>query len=229
MHDPGQRSSRSSSAPRARGGSRSGRATKSAGPAFGEGCFAMAKQPCAQDRFALASPRLRRRTVPATDTRLHARLSRKGVKNDCARTGGTVRPNYALVDRLVPLKSPVRPDQTTVGPRPIDGPVSRLVCATASREGGRDGRRGSDVGRPGAGRTASSSCFVPRFWEARGAFVLDEALYEREGGVGDVAPLGALVLVMPCASLPLAAHRRPPPPGVSPFQPAHTWSGFEWP
>jgi hypothetical protein len=47
-----------------------------------------------------------------------------------------VRPNYALVDGLVPLKSPVRSDPTTVGPRPIDGPVFRLVCATASRESG---------------------------------------------------------------------------------------------
>jgi hypothetical protein len=44
------------------------------------------------------------------------RLSRKGVKNDCARTGGAVRPNYALVDHLAPLKLPARSDPTTVGP-----------------------------------------------------------------------------------------------------------------
>ena len=64
--------------------------------------------------------------------RTSSRLSRKGVKNDCARTGGTVGPNYVVVDGLVPLKSPVRPDPTTVVPRPIDGPVFRVVCATAS-------------------------------------------------------------------------------------------------
>jgi len=46
------------------------------------------------------------------DDRHSSRLSRKAVKKDCARTGGTVRPNYALVDRLVPLSrrfGPIRP------------------------------------------------------------------------------------------------------------------------
>jgi hypothetical protein len=56
-----------------------------------------------------------------------------------------VRPNYALVDGLVPLKSPVRSDPTTVGPRPIDGPVFRLVCATASRERGSELRGATGV------------------------------------------------------------------------------------
>src|SRR5436190_5023721 len=52
---------------------------------------------------ACASP-----LCPRSRFRSGRRLSRKAVKIDCARTGGTVRPNYALVYRLVPLKSPVR-------------------------------------------------------------------------------------------------------------------------
>jgi hypothetical protein len=74
-------------------------------------------------------------------SRLGRRLSRKCARNGCTGNGGTTTPNGIDFAIVVPAIRAFAAGTTSVVPRPIDGPASGPVCATASttsRRGGRD-------------------------------------------------------------------------------------------